>query len=276
MDSNFIEYITPNEDGSVDMPNFMNNVASKLESIAQAMFNKSITRQTLPGWHAAQVTGVGYSNKLQYRPTTYNEDGTVKETGYMEVYLPRWSKLIPQWTKDNAEGLSKEEFDKRILAKMESEGLDIHIGYRIPTEGKQSVSVLKVKGFVDSAYGSTIIVADEWVRQTGSDFDIDTIYGISYEMYKDLEGNLHKIEYKEPTNEAEWAKGYIVYIKDILNNSKSDEKNIIKAKETAKGPFINDKGKPSLLVQLKAFNKLSKEIHLPSLMNIKIFLLKKE
>lgn len=264
MDSNFIEYITPNEDGSVDMPNFMNNVASKLESIAQAMFNKSITRQTLPGWHAAQVTGVGYSNKLQYRPTTYNEDGTVKETGYMEVYLPRWSKLIPQWTKDNAEGLSKEEFDKRLLAKMESEGLDIHIGYRIPTEGKQSISVLKVKGFVDSAYGSTIIVADEWVRQTGSDFDIDTIYGISYEMYKDLEGNLHKIEYKEPANEAEWAKGYIAYIKDILNNSKSDEKNIIKAKETAKGPFINDKGKPSLLVQLKAFNKLSKEIHLPS------------
>lgn len=263
MDSNFMEYITPNEDGSVDMPNFMNNISSKLESIAQAMFNKSITRQTLPGWHAAQVTGVGYSDKLEYRPTVYNEDGTVKETGYMEVYLPRWSKLIPQWTKES--GITKEEFDKELLFKMESEGLDIHIGYRIPTEGKQSVSVLKVKGFVDSAYGSTIIVANEWVRQTGSDFDIDTVYGISYEMYKDVEGNLHKTQYKEPTNEAEWAKKYIYYIKDILNNTRSDDARIIAAKEKAKRKFLNDKGKPNLLVQYKAFQEIAKELHLPTI-----------
>ena len=59
------------------------------------------------------------------------------------------------------------------------------IGYRIPTEGKQSMAVMKVVGFIDDALGSTIVVPDAWVAQTGSDFDIDSVYGIQYATYID-------------------------------------------------------------------------------------------
>ena len=37
---------------------------------------------------------------------------------------------------------------------------------------------MKIVGLLDESYGSTIIVPNEWVAQTGSDFDIDSIYTI--------------------------------------------------------------------------------------------------
>lgn len=201
MDSNFIEYLIPNEFGKPVMPTHMNSVSSKLESIAQSVYNGRITRQTLPGWHAAQITGVGYSKKLNFDA----------KTGTMEVYLPRWSKLIPK-------GKTKKE-DKAILKQIQEEGLDIHLGYRIPTEGKQSIAILKVVGFTNDCLGSTIVVPDEWVIQTGSDFDVDSVYGISWEMYKktDRKGNitLHKVPFEE--SEVNNKDLYIRYINEHLD-----------------------------------------------------------
>ena len=151
MDSNFIEYLTPDAFGVPIMPNWMNIVQTKIESIAQSIFNSMIARQTLPGWHAAQVTNVGYSKKLKYHPDVYrniknrNETISIEEydklpddkkseyekstDGYMEVLLPRWSKLLPQRPKDS--NLTQEEWDAQLLKQLEEEGLDIHIGYRI-------------------------------------------------------------------------------------------------------------------------------------------------
>lgn len=221
MDSNFFDYITTDDFGNPIMPNCMNINMNKLESIAQACYNGTITRQTLPGWHAAQITAVGYSRKLKF---------DVK-TGTMEVYLPRWSSKIPKYNpndtvhqkmvedakknKEYADLTNYEIFDKLIIKQIESEGLDLHIGYRIPTEGKQSVAILKVVGFTNDCLGSTIVVPDEWVTQTGSDFDVDSVYGISWELYtkKDKHGRitLHKVEYEK--DKMDTKQMYLEYIK---------------------------------------------------------------
>lgn len=221
MDSNFFDYITTDDFGNSIMPNCMNINMNKLESIAQACYNGTITRQTLPGWHAAQITAVGYSRKLRF---------DVK-TGTMEVYLPRWSSKIPKYNPNDTvhqkmiEDAKKNEeyanltnyeiFDKLILKQIEDEGLDLHIGYRIPTEGKQSVAILKVVGFTNDCLGSTIVVPYEWVTQTGSDFDVDSVYGISWELYtkKDKHGRitLHKVEYEK--DKVDTKQMYLEYIK---------------------------------------------------------------
>lgn len=202
MDSNFMEYLIPDEFGKPVMPNAMNNVQQKLESVGQALFNRAITRQTLPGWHAAQITGIGYSKKLEFNP----------ETGVMQVYLPRWSNLIPK-------GKTVEE-NEAILKQIEEAGLDIHLGYRIPTEGKQSISVLKVVGFTNEVLGSTIVVPDAWVTQTGSDFDVDSIYGIAWELYrkkgKDGKYTVHKVPYEEDTTDDRML--YVNYVNQHLDN----------------------------------------------------------
>lgn len=216
MDNNFMEYLIPDEFGNPKMPNFMNSVSSKLQSIAQAIFNRRITRQTLPGWHAAQITGVGYSKHLEF---------DVK-TGTMEVYLPRWSNLIPK-------GKTPEE-DAEILKQIQEEGLDIHLGYRIPTEGKQSIAILKVVGFTNECLGSTIVVPNEWVTQTGADFDVDSIYGINYEIYATKDENGKTIVKKVPCTEEEFdeQRGYIRYVNTKLNAKVTKDKygNEIKSK----------------------------------------------
>lgn len=242
MDSNFIEYLTPDEFGNPAMPNYMNNVSSKLESIAQAIFNSSITRQKFPGWHAAQVTQVGHGMKvldnngklreLKYHPkvivnketgakieeTEYNklsdEDKNkyeVKQEAYAEVMIPRWSNLIPN--------------TPEALEMIQKEGLDIQLAYRIPTEGKQSVSIVKVVGFLDDVYGSTIMLPDEWVTQTGSDFDVDSVYGVchSLKVVKDKNGNIKRIKkYSADDFKTDYAK-YKYYIEDNINNKISSD-----------------------------------------------------
>lgn len=242
MDSNFIEYLTPDEFGNPAMPNYMNNVSSKLESIAQAIFNSSITRQKFPGWHAAQVTQVGHGMKvldnngklreLKYHPkvivnketgakieeTEYNklsdEDKNkyeVKQEAYAEVMIPRWSNLIPN--------------TPEALEMIQKEGLDIQLAYRIPTEGKQSVSIVKVVGFLDDVYGSTIMLPDEWVTQTGSDFDVDSVYGVchSLKIVKDKNGNIKRIKkYSADDFKTDYAK-YKYYIEDNINNKISSD-----------------------------------------------------
>lgn len=242
MDSNFIEYLTPDEFGNPAMPNYMNNVSSKLESIAQAIFNSSITRQKFPGWHAAQVTQVGHGMKvldnngklreLKYHPrvivnketgveieeTEYDklsdEDKNkyeVKQEAYAEVMIPRWSNLIPN--------------TPEALEMIQKEGLDIQLAYRIPTEGKQSVSIVKVVGFLDDVYGSTIMLPDEWVIQTGSDFDVDSVYGVchSLKVVKDKNGNIKRIKkYSADDFKTDYAK-YKYYIEDNINNKISSD-----------------------------------------------------
>lgn len=242
MDSNFIEYLTPDEFGNPAMPNYMNNVSSKLESIAQAIFNSSITRQKFPGWHAAQVTQVGHGMKvldnngklreLKYHPriivnketgveieeTEYDklsdEDKNkyeVKQEAYAEVMIPRWSNLIPN--------------TPEAIEMIQKEGLDIQLAYRIPTEGKQSVSIVKVVGFLDDVYGNTIMLPDEWVTQTGSDFDVDSVYGIchSLKVVKDKNGNIKRIKkYSTDDFKTDYAK-YKYYIEDNINNKISSD-----------------------------------------------------
>ena len=224
LDSNMMDYVTLSNDGDTMMPSYLTNVSTKLESIAQSLFNSRITRQKLPGFHAAQITNVGwkpfgeqvkkrtYSKELTYHPDLHKH----KETGkvlsdreykklkpserknydnigaapYVEIMLPK-SNFNLQYTKEDGTLKSDEE----LLKELQDSGLDTVIGYRIPTEGKQSICIMKVVGFTDDALGSTIVVPDDWVAQTGSDFDIDSVYGIHFKSYINKKGKAKKIKY---------------------------------------------------------------------------------
>lgn len=143
----------------------------------------------------------GYAKKVNdHYEFINNKILSVKQEAYIEVMLPRWSKLLPK-------NLTKEQLDH-----ISKEGLDLHLGYRMPTEGKQSIAILKVVGFLDDSQGSTIVVPDEWVPQTGSDFDVDSVYGICYEMYFDPEDALiHKIEYNDGNTDEDIKYRYKIY-----------------------------------------------------------------
>lgn len=268
LDSNMMDYVTladaqmfDTADGGMKpitmMPTYMSNVSTKLESIAQSMFNSSITRQKLPGFHAAQITNVGWSAKDA--PVIYKLTSAGQGKGFAEVLtkeefdkLPKKNQMFYTKTKGGI-GTSKElkyhpdgesyieimlpknnfkfnekkpdgtlKTDEELLAELSEAGLDTMIGYRIPTEGKQSICIMKLKGFTDDALGSTIVVPDDWVSQTGSDFDIDSVYGINFTgRVNKATGKVEKIAYKQDTKEVD----YFDYLRHKLKHKLSTKVN---------------------------------------------------
>lgn len=382
LDSNMMDFVTLNASMPIAlngcpnpvMPTYLSNVINKLESISQAMFNSAITRQELPGFHAAQITNVGFNSKKYTKENPFNLDGIDKTKFDIEVYdrektpgykskalriyikgkkkgwfelvkdkednnysvhfktttekigkvekdgkvvnpstkeerdelytalrnaIPNganvstwgsisdggvyalnklgkgWKKVgertikhkkddkdivIPIYQKNglttsktlryhpatkehpegeryieimlpasnfgfakNADGTYKKSKEE-LLKELQDAGLDTLIGYRIPTEGKQSVCVMKVVGFLDDAQGSTIVVPDDWVSQTGSDFDIDSVYGIQYNTTINANGDIQKVLYNDLAR-----KSYDDYVKSQLNSeAKAKLKKAIK------------------------------------------------
>lgn len=198
-----LEFFDLDSAGFNNLPLFLSNINSKLESIANSYFNTNITRQLISGWHAAQLSDFGFKvdkqtqtdSKLQYKKIG-EVDGT--PVYYTEIKLPRWSNKL--------KGLNIEQVP---------DSLRTMIGYRIPTEGKQSICIMYVKEFLPDAYGSTVVVPDEWVTQTGSDFDVDSVYGMS-KTFNLVKGVPTEITHARYTKDEV---GYINYVKDNVDKA---------------------------------------------------------
>lgn len=224
LDSNYRKYAEINpETGMPYMPAWTNLVRSKIKNIVNSIFTNRITRQVLPGFHASQVSDIGMTSlsgrtdlrdlmqskveeKHGYnlgRKLTYHKDGNQE----VEILLPKW--MVKGYNTYDNEGNLVHEV---TIEDLQAAGLDTMIGYRIPTEGKQSVAVMKVVGLLDESQGSTIVVPDEWVLQTGADFDIDSIYGIYHTAYFDENGKPHKVEYIEGEDDAAVERRYTNYL----------------------------------------------------------------
>lgn len=229
--SNLLSYAMLSSTGEPLMPNYIGTVRRKMMSVFQSIFTNNITNQKLPGFHGAQVSNIGF------KPTTISESEYLKTRSasgevntaiakkleyhkdgnpYIEILLPRHSKKL--YTQYNEDGSVKKEF---TIEELKEAGLDMMIGYRIPTEGKQSVVMMKVVGFLDESQGSTIVVPDEFVTQTGSDFDIDSIYGI-YHNFKVVNGKLAKIEYIDGKDEDSVKQRYVNYVKSNIDKLTRD------------------------------------------------------
>jgi hypothetical protein len=229
LDSNYRKYAEINpETGLPYMPAWTNLVRSKIENIVNSIFTNRVTRQVLPGFHASQVSDIGMTElsgrsdlrdlmqsrveeKHGYslgRKLTYHKDGSQ----IVEILLPKW--MVKAYNTYDAEGNLIKEV---TLEDLQSAGLDTMIGYRIPTEGKQSVAVMKVVGLLDESQGSTIVVPDEWVLQTGADFDIDSIYGIYHTATFNKNGKPQKVEYIEGEDDAAVNRRYNNYLFNNLS-----------------------------------------------------------
>lgn len=104
------------------------------------------------------------SNDLEFYG--FNEDGSVKA---MEVYLPSYLKGVID------------------VGKVDSKLLKL-IGFRIPTQGLNSIESIIVKGFLSDSYGDIIVLPSEIVAKTGSDFDIDKLNLYIPNFFMDMNG----------------------------------------------------------------------------------------
>lgn len=229
-----------------NLPLDSNLIRNKNQSLLLSLFSNNITRQKMPGIHGPQVSNA-FMNEIKSRSniSKASELPTYKELKYSKFYNDngtiKYSKceiLIPYWAKAFISG--KENI---TLEDLQNAGLDEMIGYRQPTEDKHSMILFKVVGILDSSQGSTIIVPDEFVIQTGSDFDIDTIYTMNYH-FKIKNGKPEKIQYTEENDEQSIQNRYTNYINYLFKNiiNKPDNEYFEEIKLASKKSWIAYKG----------------------------------
>lgn len=72
------------------------------------------------------------------------------------------------------------------------------MGYRIPTQGQNSVFMLSVAGVYPETIGDTITLPSEFTALTGSDFDIDKVFVVRHNYYVDEQDkSFEKIKFLE-------------------------------------------------------------------------------
>lgn len=120
----------------------------------------------------------------------------------MEVYLPYWFKeLYGKGTPDIS------TLDPRLLNV---------IGFRIPTQGMNSIDNIIVKGFLNPEEGDTIVVPSEIVGKSGSDFDIDKL-NLYIPNYRIVDGKPVYIEPNDDNNKKSLQNRLIQQLSSILS-----------------------------------------------------------
>ena len=216
MPAHMLAYFDTDETGMPKYPLFMSNMQTKVENVINGIINRNITRTLSNGFHAAQLSDFGFGKNLRYRviSKTKTADGKELTVYELEVYVTRWSKKFNGWKVENID-----------------EEIKTFLGYRIPTEGKQSIAIMKPvpypytdDGFFPDIYGSTIVVPHEWLVQTDSDYDVDSVYAIvkAFGTSIDALGEPKMFQYSNDrySKEENEDKNFEKYINYLNDNAK--------------------------------------------------------
>ena len=167
-----------NKDGTGFMLPFNSpNLSNKIEQLILSVFKNEIQRQKIKGGNAVLVSNFGLSNQLK---VVYNdENDTSKGVKYIEALLPSFTEdLFSDFLKTDENGNTIIDF-KEVYESLKETGaeelFDI-IGYRIPTEDKYSIMPIRVVGFLPVQAGSTIMLPEDIITMSGTDFDIDKLF----------------------------------------------------------------------------------------------------
>jgi len=169
--------------------NALPSIAGKGVTILMSMVAKAAVKLKTNGGSFVQVSGV-FSNMTseqkrqillfdetpvdKLKPPRKVKSGLARGQaflGYSSV-----AKFFPM-----KKGEDFETYGKRFRAELKSgrmprEIFDTAIGYRIPNQNMSSNDSLEIIGILPPTMGDSIVLYDEIVTKTGSDFDIDKMY----------------------------------------------------------------------------------------------------
>lgn len=227
--------IDENGDGNFVVPLWLTGVAGKLEAMLNSIVNNRV-RKLKPkgdsyvlgssegfkpafkeGIEAQEVinntTGIVWDREWyaetggQLAPmriedangNLYGEKGFDSETSFIK----HAEILIPFKFKDSKGNLlNVEDYTTEDgfidINKISPELLKV-FGFRIPTQYLNSMSAIKIVGFLPKSSGNLLLAPADWTVQMGSDFDVDKLYSNNYNtQYNDGTGAI--TSYREGDN----------------------------------------------------------------------------
>jgi ribonuclease HI len=169
-----------------------------------------------PGAQLIQSSDYGFSKKDYDSELGFNilEQGS-STTYQMEckVSIRTFKHLIPNY--------EKLTHDQRVKALA---GLELSLlGYRIPTQGQNSVVSLTIKEFLQDEAGDVIHLPLAFTTLTGSDFDIDKLFTMFHNYERNEKGKWERVMFSEGTNEEAVQQRYDKKVEELYNIYKNDE-----------------------------------------------------
>lgn len=169
-----------------------------------------------PGAQLIQSSDYGFSSRKYDNELKFNilEQGATT-TYQMEckVSIRMFKHLIPNY--------SKLTHAQRVEAVKDLE-LPL-LGYRIPTQGQNSVVSLKVAQFLQDEAGDVIHLPLEFTALTGSDFDIDKLYSMFHNFEKNDKGKWKKVEFISGTSDEAIQERYTKKVEELYEIYKNDD-----------------------------------------------------
>ena len=144
--------------------------SDRIQQLLNSIIKNRINKQEIAGGPLVQVSNYGTAEELKI---VRNADGTIK---YFECYAPAYDDQFYEDFGDGKGGIDMEKIKKANPKLLEM------IGYRIPTEAKYSMAPLKIVGFLPKNAGEGIMLPKEITTLSGSDFDVDKMYIMRYQL----------------------------------------------------------------------------------------------
>lgn len=184
----------------------------QIKNILYSIVDKSIISPKVSGFPAVQVPVTMWEKAGESRGEGLRKSALKfysKEDPYMEVYLPAWFKN--QLVKA---GL-REKTDEELIKLLEGSEILKGIGFRIPTQGLNSMEVFRIKGFLPEFMGKTIVVPSEITTKAGSDFDIDKLNLYLKNIYVTPSGEIKSVPFFGYGDQAKEAIKKFILKEDI-------------------------------------------------------------
>lgn len=218
----------------MNIPLYDGLTSQKFQSILLAMFSNNVTRQEVSGFHVPIIpeVGINISKNQLTSDTAWNEmhdsdisgidlidsvkDRAIREgklkLGFEKKVDPVNGEeyyvaeiIVNPWSANFWEG------NKVVDINTLSEEVRTMFGYRMPTEGKQSMLYVEVVGFMKTG-ASQAMFPFEFINKTGWDFDIDTVFLNNKNVTINEQGQFVPIQYLDSTNSTGQQR-YEQYIK---------------------------------------------------------------
>jgi len=228
--------------GDFAQPLEANAQYKKIRDILYSVMDRTIMRPTVNGGQKTLLAVTGWEKgarvikRMVNGKPVYTSDtlkfytrGEDKTVG-CEIMLPYWfgKKLLEQGSLR-----TKEEVIKYLNTTKEGQRLLRGVGFRIPTQGPNSIDFFTVKDFLPEQMGSVAIFPSEITVKAGSDFDIDKINMYLYNFYVDnATGYPKMVEWKGSIEKTKEYIGQLLDSGNVITRQQKEELDRIIAEET--------------------------------------------
>jgi hypothetical protein len=171
---------TVNDQGQLTIPIDALSDSKFFESRIISALNKQAVDIRMPGGAYIQEAQFGFNNNvITISSSSYNKGRTlnlinnnVNDDGSTDCLISynMLKSIVPDNIRNDYNKAREWLIEQHIIG---DDANPTALGYRIPTQGVNSIAVLKIRDILPSNIGDVIILPDEWAALTGSDFSIE-------------------------------------------------------------------------------------------------------